>query len=63
MGEEFGLIVSWVGGIVAICTGVAYLFKLAKVIISMEENVKQIPDLKKDIEYVKRELRDNSLDT
>lgn len=63
MSEGFGLIVSWLGGIVAICGGVAYLFKLAKIIISMEENVKKIPELKKDMEYMKKELRDNSLDT
>lgn len=63
MNEEFKLVVSWVGGIVAICTGLGYLFKLAKIIISMEENVKYIPDLKRDMEYVKQELKENSLDT
>ena len=63
MNEGVGLVVSWIGGVVALCTGVAYLFKLAKIIISMEENVKHIPDLKKDMEYVKQELKENSLDT
>lgn len=63
MGEGFGLIVAWISGIVVVCSGITSLFKLAKIIISMEENVKKIPDLKQDMEYVKRELRDNSLDT
>lgn len=63
MSEQLTIIVSWLGWIVGICTSMTYLFKLAKIIISMEENVKQIPDLKRNMELMKQELRDNSLDT
>ena len=61
--EEFKIIVTYLGGLTTICGGLACLIKIVKTMVLMSENVKQIPELTNDIKEMKKELRDNSLDT
>lgn len=62
MGEIVKLAAN-MGAIVGICTGAIYLFKIAKMIISMNENINKIPQLIEDVDTIKNDLKDNSLET
>lgn len=61
--SEIVKVATYMGSIIGICTGVLYFFKMAKMIISMNENVNKIPQLIKDVESIKVDLKDNSLET